>query len=78
MKKPVLPALATARVSSVYALKTNRSVNYKKDSDQSEKRNLSVNLRTDQWSFLQAQADSQGVSRNQALRDILDEVIEDE
>jgi hypothetical protein len=74
----VFPALATARVSTLYALKTNRSVFYKNDSDQSEKRNLSVNLRTDQWNFLQSQADSQGVSRNQALRDILDQVMEDE
>jgi len=62
----------------MYQLQKNREVFYKKSVGEEEKSDHNVYLKDSHWSFLDHLADSHDISRNQALRNILDEVMKSE
>ena len=68
----------TVTVLTVYQLQKDREVFYKKSVGEEEKSDHNVYLKNSHWTFLDSLADSHGISRNQALRNILDEVMKSE
>jgi len=62
----------------MYQLRNNSELFYKKEVGEESKSDHNVYLKDSHWSFLDTLADSHGISRNQALRNILDQVMTDE
>jgi hypothetical protein len=64
----------------VYQLKKNTNsdlINPLGEDQEDEKRDHNVYLKASHWNFLDAKAEAKGVSRNQVLRTLLDQVIGD-
>lgn len=63
----------------MYQLRKNTTSYFINDSDQKEEKiGKNLYLKKSHFHFLDSRAEEKGVSRNQALRDILDSIMEDD